>query len=326
MGIQKLRKFFNKKKGRKRIMDDNIEIIGIDHGWSSVKTAHTVIVSGVKEMTTEPALIDNLLEFDGKYYKVGGQRLEVRNTKVEDENYYLLTLAAIGAELRHRGKSRAKLVLSVGLPLTRFGAEKKDFVTYLSRRKQLNFKYEGRHYTVEIEKVMVSPQCYAAVVDRISTFKDNPMIIDIGSWTVDIMPIMKQLPDEARCKTLAKGLIKCIREINEELMRSQNGEAPEIYIQDVMINGTSDINEEYLAIIQDGLRKFAEKIYNTLKELDCNLSLMPIVFVGGGAVVMKNFGEYHGKNILFIEDIRANAMGYEYLANLRLYGGSRLVG
>jgi len=91
------------------------------------------------------------------------------------------------------------------------------------------------------------------------------------------------------------------------------------------MNGSSDINAEYLAVIQDGLRKFAEKIYNTLKELDCNLSLMPIVFVGGGAVVMKKFGEYHGKNITFIEDVKANAIGYEYLANLRLFGKNSLV-
>jgi len=316
----------NNRGGKKKMMDSNIEIIGIDHGWSSVKTAHSVIVSGVKEMTTEPALIDNLLEFERKYYKVGLQRLEVRNTKVEDENYYLLTLAALGAELKARGKSRTKVVLSVGLPLTRFGAEKKDFISYLMRKKVVDFKYEGRHYSVEIEKVMVSPQCYAAVADRIGTFKENPIIVDIGSWTVDIMPIIKQLPDEARCKTLARGLIKSIREINEELMRKLNGEAPEIYIQDIMINGKSDIDEQYLEIIQSGLKLFADTIYNTLTELGCNLTLMPIVFVGGGAVVMKNFGEYHGKNITFIEDIKANAIGYEYLANLRLFGVRKACG
>jgi len=203
MGFQIWDKIKRKMKGRKINMDNSIEVIGMDHGWSSVKTAHAIIVSGVKEMTTEPALIENLLEFEGKYYKVGGQRLEVRDTKVEDESYYILTLAALGAELRARGKSRAKIVLSVGLPLTRFGAEKKDFIAYLSKRRQINFKYEGRHYYVEIEKVMVSPQCYAAVTDRISTFRENPIIVDIGSWTVDIMPIIKQLPDEARCKTLA---------------------------------------------------------------------------------------------------------------------------
>ena len=114
-----------------------------------------------------------------------------------------------------------------------------------------------------------------------------------------------------------------MREINEELMRKMNREAPEIYIQEVMINGTSNINREYLEIIQSGLRTFAEKIYNTLKELAYNLDLMSVVFVGGGAMVMTNFGKLRESNIHFIEDVRANAIGYEYLAELKLFGKGR---
>ena len=78
---------------------DNIEVIGIDHGWSSCKTSNFVFVSGVREITTEPAIFDNVLEVGNKYYKIGGERLKVKDTKVEDDNYYLLTLAGIAKEL-----------------------------------------------------------------------------------------------------------------------------------------------------------------------------------------------------------------------------------
>ena len=40
----------------------------------------------------------------------------------------------------------------------------------------------------------------------------------------------------------------------------------------------------------------------------------PITFVGGGAGVMKQYGELNQKNISYIDDVRANAKGYEYLA------------
>ena len=60
---------------------DKIEIIGIDHGWANMKTVSQVFTAGVKEITTEPALYDNVLEYQGRYYKVGNRRLEVKDTK-----------------------------------------------------------------------------------------------------------------------------------------------------------------------------------------------------------------------------------------------------
>ncbi len=122
-------------------MEKNIQVIGIDHGWSNMKTASHIFTTGVKEITTEPAFYDDVVELDGKYYKVGGKRLEVRDTKVENDNFYLLTLAAIAKELNGRGMRNADVLLSVGLPLTRFGAEKQDFIDYLSKKKEVGFGY-----------------------------------------------------------------------------------------------------------------------------------------------------------------------------------------
>ncbi len=39
-------------------MDKHIEVIGIDHGWSNMKTVSKVFTTGVKEITTEPAFYD----------------------------------------------------------------------------------------------------------------------------------------------------------------------------------------------------------------------------------------------------------------------------
>ena len=66
-------------------MDKSTIVIGIDHGWSGMKTVHEVFTSGCKEISTEPAFTENLLEYGGKYYKIGSRRLEVKDTKVTDE-------------------------------------------------------------------------------------------------------------------------------------------------------------------------------------------------------------------------------------------------
>ena len=73
-------------------MNNKLEVIGIDHGWSMMKTISQVFVTGVKEITTTPALFGDVLEYEGKFYKVGTVRQEVKDTKVEDDSFYLLTL------------------------------------------------------------------------------------------------------------------------------------------------------------------------------------------------------------------------------------------
>ena len=124
-------------------MERHIEVIGIDHGWSNIKTVTQIFTTGVKEITTEPAFYDDVVELNGKYYKVGGKRLEVRDTKVENDNFYLLTLAAVAKELKQRGMKNTDVLLSVGLPLTRFGAEKNDFIKYLSKEKEIKNLLHG---------------------------------------------------------------------------------------------------------------------------------------------------------------------------------------
>ena len=119
---------------------NKLEVIGIDHGWSMMKTVTQVFVTGVKEITTTPALFGDVLEYDGKYYKIGTVRQEVKDTKVEDDSFYLLTLAAVAKELKKRGLSDAKVFLAVGLPLTRFGAERNNFIKYLTKNKRVDFR------------------------------------------------------------------------------------------------------------------------------------------------------------------------------------------
>ena len=43
-------------------MNNKLEVIGIDHGWSMMKTISQVFVTGVKEITTTPALFGDVLE------------------------------------------------------------------------------------------------------------------------------------------------------------------------------------------------------------------------------------------------------------------------
>ena len=45
-------------------MNNKLEVIGIDHGWSMMKTISQVFVTGVKEITTTQALFGDVLEYE----------------------------------------------------------------------------------------------------------------------------------------------------------------------------------------------------------------------------------------------------------------------
>ena len=129
---------------------------------------------------------------------------------------------------------------------------------------------------------------------------------------------------EVKSARLGKVNLTCMRSINEQCVRQLNGEVDETEIQNIMRYGRSDIDDEYLAIIKAEIEDFVEKVYNSIREFSYNLKTTPIVFVGGGAVVMKNFSNHEAKNISYILDVKANARGYEQLAIMGLKTAKRL--
>lgn len=211
-------------KQRKGVdMNTNIEVIGIDHGWSQMKTSSYCFNTSIKRLPNEPAFYDNVLEYNGRYYAVGEDRLEVLESKVDNENFYLLTLVAIAKELKSRGKLEADVLIAAGLPLTRFSAERKTFIEYLSQKENVAFSFEQKLYKVHIVNVSVYPQCYAAVAGMLQTFGKKVLVVDVGSWTVDSMLVVNKRPDNSKCDTQNEGLIKCMRSINRESVQIMKG-------------------------------------------------------------------------------------------------------
>ena len=296
----------------------DLEIIAIDHGWSMCKTPNDIYISGVSEITTEPAYFDNILEYKGRYFKVGTDRLEVKATKVETPDYYYLTLAGIAKELKLRNKIEARVVLSVGLPASRYGDEKNEFIKYLKQNDEVYFKFEQTKYHIWIDRILVYPQCYAAVVDRIAMFGPKVVVVDIGSWTIDIIPVVNKKPDEAGTDSIQQGIITCMRNINKQCVRQLGEKMDEELIKEYMISHKSSLPDEYIQIMNQEISSFISMVINSLREEKYSLKTTPFVFVGGGAVVMKNFGSFNQNNFSFNTDICANAKGFETLAKITM--------
>jgi plasmid segregation protein ParM len=85
-----------------------------------------------------------------------------------------------------------------------------------------------------------------------------------------------------------------------------------------MIKGDSNLDREYIDLIKDELVRYTKSVFRIIAEHGINVKTTPITFVGGGAALMKRYGGIEQRNISYIEDVKANAIGYETLAELYL--------
>ena len=87
--------------------DDPI-ICAIDHGYANIKTPTMCFPANVLPCEDELFFTRDILCFDGKQYIIGIGHKEFRAFKNMDEDYYILTLAAIAKEFKKKYVVQAK--------------------------------------------------------------------------------------------------------------------------------------------------------------------------------------------------------------------------
>lgn len=302
----------------RNLATSKVILIPIDHGNSQIKTDRDVFTSGVKPVD-EPLAYDSILEMaDGNRYRIGGERMRLQENKVENQNFYILSLAAIARDFDMRGITEGEVILATGLPISRLGIEKTEFRQYLMQNDVVSYRYGKKYYRVKIRDVYVYPQCYGAIIEKLPFMKSQEVVVDIGSWTVDTMIFTDHSPDESRCGSDPNGLIPCMRKIEEHCVRKLNSKVGEPIIREVMINGSADVDQEYVDIIESEIRAYTKDIFRIIVEQGVNIKTTPVTFVGGGATLMRRYADIDQKNVSYIEDIKANAKGYKLIAAAHL--------
>lgn len=299
---------------------ENRYIIGLDHGNHLMKTASYVMPNGVKRLGAKPTFTANTLYYGRTYYKVGEERMPVKDSKLADDDYYILTLAMLAKEMQSREILQgSSIILAVGMPLKQFSSERDGFIRYLKRDGQpVSFKYEDMACKLSIAKVVVFPQCYAAVVSRLPAMKEC-LIVDIGSWTIDIMEVRDGVPVESCCESFSESLVSVLQDIRSESSELLKKEISENRIIAYMQGDAVNIPKQHQKLMDTALERFAARMEGLLKENGHDIQFMDTVYVGGGAAVMKKYGRA-GSNISYITDVKANAIGYEYIASQILSG------
>ena len=188
-------------------------------------------------------------------------------------------------------------------PLTLFGAERKEFRDYLWHKERISFTFEGVHYSFFMDKVKIYAQCYAAIANRMGDM-DRLRCVDLGSWTLDILSVRDRIPMDKDACTYELGLITTIERIKKDALPKLKCEIPEDDIIDVIRGKQSNVNADFIPFIEKGLQQYADEVEAKLREIKVDLLHENIVYVGGGACVMKRFGRTQGRNIQYVTDVK----------------------
>ena len=293
----------------------NLTIIGVDNGYGNTKTAHHCFPTAVVHHGEKaPAFKNDLLHYQGQYYTIGTGHKTFTASKVEDEDTYLLTLAALAMELKTRGLQSAKVFLAVGLPLTWVTTQKAAFKKYLLQNQSADFTFNGRPYHVDFAGCLVFPQGAAAVADRIEELPGVTLIADIGNGTMNLMYVHEGKAQIDRCFTEKYGTHQCMLAAKEALLSKTGKVVDKTSIEEVLRTGTANISERYVTIIRETAQHYVHGIFEKLAEHEYDPEAMELLIVGGGACLVRNFGEFARKRVTIIDDICANAKGFEYIA------------
>lgn len=300
------------------------KIIAVDHGNRMVKTVNHAFASGFMESGHLPHNDnDDILLYDGKEYIISDKRLPQQNDKTKDENFFILTLFAIGKDILSIYKPRSTDIVEVelllGLPPLHFRAMKQDFEQYFTGRGRISFVFNKTPFTIEITRAYVYYQAFAAVYTVIDDIEDSPIVnvVDIGGHTIDCMQFIDDGFNVNLTTSLEGGINLLIQGI-DGIIRSKGGKS----IPDVMIEGILQKKRKALAhssertkSVRDKAREFANSIILEVSQAGFDLREYNTVFVGGGSMLLKDFlmESENSSKFIFVDDLHANARGYKMI-------------
>ncbi len=291
---------------------DGTLILAVDHGYGNIKTANTIFSNGFVEKNTEPVISTDYIHYGDKYYILDQGYKNYTKDKVEDDDFYILTVAAIAKELYYRGLRKERIHLAVGVPLKWMDSQKESFKAYMLQNSQIEFEYRHEKYEVEIEGCSVMPQCYAAVAEYLQEFKGLNMVVDIGNGTMNAMMLQDGKPIQNKMWTELFGVRRCALRIHQALLDEFQEEVPDSVINAFLMDRNIDVDREYQLTMASTARDYVRELTVKIYDLGYNEKTMKMYVLGGGAKLIEQFSIFDRSRITFNFDINANAKGYEY--------------
>ena len=307
-----------------------IRTISIDTGNRMMKTPNFIFSASHIEAGHLETNSDETLWFNGKKYSLVDTLFPHLTDKTESDRYFILSLFAIALELNRDEKlNRAKYLphdiirirLLIGLPISHCANLSERYVEYFKRNGGLvKFEYEGRTFRIEIADVRCYPQGLAAAVSVFGKIKDTRVVnvIDVGGFTVDCARLVEMKPDMTKCLSFYSGVNNLFNNINVSVRSTGKTEIPVDVIEAVLRKDSKalhDASHARYTLITEAAKVHAISILERITNEGYDIEEDTTLFIGGGSALLKPHFEATKKVMrpLFIDDVHANAKGYEIL-------------
>ena len=120
------------------------------------------------------------------------------------------------------------------------------------------------------------------------------------------------------CDSLENGVIMLYNKIISKVRAANDILLSEEEIDAILSGQSAQGLQEVVPVVEQCAQEFVSDLLSALRERQLELRTAPVVFVGGGSILLKRYIQKSGKvtHPIFVEDIRANAKGYETLYQL----------
>lgn len=323
-----------------------MEFIGIDHGNGNMKTENIVFPCGFKVQETKPSSLfaKDIIEYNEMFYSLTTNRNSYSTDKTKTNDAFILTLFSIAKEIIAREQIKREsfdfkkdfkgyigkdVLLAVGLPPAHIENKSVNFKEYFLEKAKygIKFKYNDKPFDFYLKDVVVLPQDYAAAI----VFKQDMLqkystcyCIDIGDGTVDMVGLTAGVPDKdtivSREFAMSKLRSMIIDDVINDYGITLDNKTVEDFLFGKELGIAPDLAEKIKERIDRTSEEFATELINQLHTKVADFRVFPVIFCGGGALALRKYFDRSGAFGMteYIEDIHANAIGYQELARLSL--------
>ena len=301
-------------------------ILAVDNGFHVTKNSKGIhFYSTIRK--GEDVINNNSIQVtvDGESYIIGesngdyisdADKLKTENNR---KNLIMCTLTSIA--LAYPKSEVINITLAVGTPVSLFAKQKDQLKELmLNLPKQIYVNKTGLNHTINIEDVLVFPQCISTVFRHYKEISDNiSMIIDIGGGSVDVSEF-----DGLRVvgkATFFNGMLvlyeKIAQFINDEYYT--NFKSDQIY--SLLERGyfTASGERVSMSVISDLIEHHVSELMTKINRSFSINNVDTVFLTGGGAKQLRPYLQSYIANLQIENNAQfSNANGFEYMAKLQL--------
>ena len=296
--------------------------IAIDHGNRNIKTVNTTFTTGITESDIRPGRGIEYLEHNGKFYVPSNRRIPYQRDKTTDARFFYLTLIGIAKELElNKNIEKGDLIqvqMPIGLPPKHFAELYDKYEKFFrGNGEMLQFSYNQKEYHVTITDVMAFPQDYAAIMLQHKEISAYPKVVgvDIGGFTTDYLMFRSGVEDMEICDSMETGIIILYNRIIARIRADYDVLLEEADIDSIIQGNTGFYGAKVVNAVLQEAGAYVTDLLSSLRERGIDLKSTLFIFLGGGSILLKELIKNSGliSHVQFIDDIHANAKGYDYL-------------